>query len=181
MRQAEKEKQEALERVREHVKPGDRLYTILRHRSRSGMMRAIEVVKIGHEGVEAHLGWNVAKALGLSYNEGHEGVKVQGCGMDMGFHLVYELSHALFPKGFGCIGKECPSADHNNGDWDYRTHEQRKGRSKCRRCKGEGRADYSLYSNGEELQECRSCAGKGKVGPGHWHRDGGYALRQSWI
>ena len=28
------------------------------------------------------------------------GVRVSGCGMDMGFHLVYALSSALFPEGF---------------------------------------------------------------------------------
>jgi hypothetical protein len=27
---------------------------------------------------------------------GHNAVVVSGCGMDMGFHLVYELSHALY-------------------------------------------------------------------------------------
>jgi hypothetical protein len=29
----------------------------------------------------------------------NNGVKVAGCGMDMGFHLIYSLSYALFPKG----------------------------------------------------------------------------------
>jgi hypothetical protein len=35
--------------------------------------------------------------------------------MDMGFHLVYELSHALYGKGYGCLGKgKCPSNYHVN-------------------------------------------------------------------
>jgi hypothetical protein len=29
-----------------------------------------------------------------------EGLKVSGCGMDMGFHVVYETSRAMYPKGF---------------------------------------------------------------------------------
>ena len=37
-----------------------------------------------------------------------------GAGMDMGFALVYELSHALYPDGFDCIGEGCPANDHNN-------------------------------------------------------------------
>jgi hypothetical protein len=30
------------------------------------------------------------------YDERHEGAKAHGCGMDMGFHLVYNLSSVLF-------------------------------------------------------------------------------------
>ena len=175
MRQAEKEKQEALERVREHVKPGDRLHTILRHCSRSGMMRAIQVVKLGHEGIEAHLGWNVAKALGWSYNETHEGVKVQGCGMDMGFHLVYELSHALWPNGYGCIGEDCSSNDHSNGDRD-RTPHPWPNLPESFTC-GCGIYVHPTKRNPEAIH-VKGCPYS--VAP-HWHRDGGYALRQSWI
>jgi hypothetical protein len=43
--------------------------------------------------------WNVsgqvARALGWRYDN-HDGVTVKGCGMDMGFHLVYSLSQALY-------------------------------------------------------------------------------------
>jgi len=35
--------------------------------------------------------------------------------MDMGFHLVYELSHTLYGDGYACLGKgKCPSNYHNN-------------------------------------------------------------------
>ncbi len=47
------------------------------------------------------------------------GVKMGGCGMDMGYHLVNNLGYALFPNGVPCTGEDCPSNDHNNGDRDY--------------------------------------------------------------
>lgn len=30
----------------------------------------------------------------------HNGIKVEGAGMDMGFHLVYSLSQRLFGDGY---------------------------------------------------------------------------------
>ena len=82
--------------------------------------------------------------------------------MDMGFHLVYSLSYALWPDGFGCVGAGCPSNDHSNGDRDYTPH---------------GPTD----ANGDP--EDRD-PGPGEARDGlvrHWHRDGGYALRQRWL
>ena len=45
----------------------------------------------------------------------------------MGFAVIYELSQALFPKGFECIGEKCPSNDHSNGDRDYTPHHHNSG------------------------------------------------------
>ena len=42
------------------------------------------------------IGWYVALALGLPLSKKNEwSVKIGGCGMDMGFHLVTSLSYAL--------------------------------------------------------------------------------------
>lgn len=122
---------EALETLRGWLKPGDTVYTILRNVSRSGMQRTIQLVKINDDmGPDhqysanrvLHIGWNAAKVLGLRYDTEREGVVVGGAGMDMGFHLVYELGRALWPQGFGCVGERCPSNDHTNGDRDYTAH-----------------------------------------------------------
>ena len=123
-------RQEAIDRLREWIKPGDTLHTQLRHVSRSGMSRVIQVVKISCGSSEPeifYLGYNVAHAIGMPYDREREGVKVGGCGMDMGFHLVYELSHALFPDGFECVGQGCPSNDHSNGDRNHEPHQHRDG------------------------------------------------------
>jgi hypothetical protein len=100
---AQAERAEAIERLREWVKPGDQLFTILRNVSASGMSRTIQVIKIDAKGEPLFLGFNVAQALGLTFDSKREGVKVSGCGMDMGFHLVDSLGRALYPdhKGQG--------------------------------------------------------------------------------
>lgn len=108
-----KERDRAREYIHRWVEPGDTLYTILRHCSRSGMSRSIQVVKMEETGL-VYLGYNAALAIGMPYDRKNEGVKMGGCGMDMGFALVYELSHALFRDGFDCIGEKCPSNDHSN-------------------------------------------------------------------
>lgn len=105
------EQAEALERIRECVKPGDTLYCVLRHVSKSGMSRVIDLKKIDGEQVLS-LGWNVAKALGYKYDRDREGVKVSGCGMDMGFALVYALGRTLWPQGFTLA----PHQHGRNGD-----------------------------------------------------------------
>jgi hypothetical protein len=151
------ERAAALERIRESVKPGDTLYTILRHRSASGMLRVIDVKALDCADARypvVNLGWNVAKALGEPWDDRKEGIRVGGCGMDMGFHLIYNLASALYPDGFGCIGKGCPSNDHSNGDRDYTPYWHR---------------DTPKPNDGQAYSA------------DHWHRNGGYALRQRWI
>ena len=111
------ERETALERLRERLKPGDTVYTILRHVSRSGMLREISAVVI-RGGHILNLSHTAAPACGLRIGK-RGGLVVGGCGMDMGFHLVYSLSSAIFPDGFNCIGEKCPSNDHVNGDRNY--------------------------------------------------------------
>jgi hypothetical protein len=106
------EREEAIAKLREWLKPGDTVYTILRHVSKSGMSREIGLVII-RDGETLHPNYSAAKALG--YRQGKsDGLIVGGCGMDMGFHVVYNLSHVLFSSGFDCIGDGCPSNDHSN-------------------------------------------------------------------
>lgn len=126
MNAKEQERQTTCEDLQEYLKPGTEVYTILRHVSRSGMLRVIDLVTFA-SGRPSHCGWNAAKALGWAYHRGHNGVKMEGCGMDMGFHLVYSLARVLFPDGFGCIGKRCPSNDHHNGDGVYTPHHHQDG------------------------------------------------------
>lgn len=121
-------KLEALAKLREWIKPGDTVYTVLDHVSASGMSRAIRVVLLDcADGrvTDLHPNWSVGKALGLRHwkRNGREqdALVVGGCGMDMGFHLVYSLGRVLY-DGFGCVGRGCPSNDHSNGDRDYTPH-----------------------------------------------------------
>lgn len=115
MRQAEREKLEARDKLREWIKPGDTVYTILRHVSRSGMSRDISVKISDGNGGFLHPDYLVAKATGSRLAKS-EGIKIGGCGMDMGFALVYDLSHALYGEGYRCLGEKarCPSNVHSN-------------------------------------------------------------------
>lgn len=111
------------------LKPGQQVYTVLKHRSSSGMSRVIDVVIIatrehreyppaspekarypGDRDYDAEpkvrrsqyigsIGYLVAKATGHGWDDRRGGVSMGGCGMDMGFALVYSLGSALWPNG----------------------------------------------------------------------------------
>lgn len=95
------EKQEARESLFRFIQPGDTIYTILRHVSASGMSRDISLVVITKDGETFHPNYSAAKLTGnrLVTRNGHDAIRVSGCGMDMGFHLVYSLGWSLWPKG----------------------------------------------------------------------------------
>jgi hypothetical protein len=162
---SKQEVQEATQRLRQWIKPGDTVHTILRNVSRSGMQREIGVVllprKDGALG-PIHPNHSVAVVLGERLGK-RDGIIIGGCGMDMGFNLVYSLSHALFRGGFGCIGEGCHSNDHSNWDRDYRPH----AAGAVKSWDGEG------YHRKPLTWE--------KPGHVHWHSDGGYALRHNWL
>jgi len=141
------------------IKPGDTVWTIVRHVSRSGMSRDISAFVIV-DGEPLDVSGYIGRVLNWPRNPHTGAVKVSGCGMDMGFHLVYSLSATLFPNGFGCTGDKCPSADHSNGDRNRQPH-----------CSG---YDKNGKPNG------KTCNVEGCNGA-HWHKNGGYALRQRWL
>lgn len=74
------------------------VYTVLRHVSQSGMSRDISLFTIEDNKLRniTHL---AGKALGdkVKDSRGHFVIRVNGCGMDMGFHLVYSLSSVTYP------------------------------------------------------------------------------------
>ena len=155
MRVSKSDREEAISKLRDWIKPGDTVYTVLDHVSRSGMSRRIRFVLLEKDDkgnvIDRHPNWAIGKAVGLSHakRDGSEldSLRVDGCGMDMGSHVVYHLSYTLNPEGFGCIGDGCPSNDHSNGDRDYTPHKPEGLKPQCH----------------------------------HWHKDGGYALRHRWI
>jgi hypothetical protein len=95
------ERQASMEFVRGILKPGDTRHTILRHGAQSGMTRYSTPVVL-RNGEPHSLPYHVARALGekMVSQRGYDAVKVQGCGMDMGFSLVYDLGRVVDPDGF---------------------------------------------------------------------------------
>lgn len=110
MKTTKTERDQAIERLREWFPKGSTVYTILRHVSRSGMQRTIGLVSLrGQEdGRETnpnavdirHPNYAASEVLGYTLDKQREGVKVGGCGMDMGFAVVYDLARVLYDDGY---------------------------------------------------------------------------------
>lgn len=161
-----------------NLKPGDVLYTTTLHTSRSGMTRHIKVTRIT-DGSPFDISGLVATATGQRWhNDG--GVVVGGCGMDMGFSLVYGLSRTLYPNGHDCTGTTgCPSNDHNN-DWNEATK------------RADVHFDIDPYGNdrpalraiwGSEWEKKKADIMTTELGyrTDRHHDDGGYAISQRWL
>ena len=194
-RAAKIEREKAKAELREWIKPGDTVHTILRHVSRSGMLREIGIVLL-KDGSNLHPNYLVAEALGERIGK-RDGVIVGGCGMDMGFHIVYNLGYALWPDGFGCIGKGCRSNDHFNGDRDYTPHP--KGGREITYHDRTNPQDEGCAVGDWEPELAPTGASVFRIDSGHalylfpgevdsdepagrhWHRDGGYALNHLWL
>lgn len=112
---------EAIADLKQLLTPGETVYTILKHVSTSGMYRAIDVY-VFRDNEPRRITWSVAQAVGYRYDTKHEALGVGGCGMDMGFNVVYNLSRVLFRDGYECVGQNCGSNDHSNGDRNYEPH-----------------------------------------------------------
>lgn len=147
------ERADALAFFRKHVSPGDTLHCILRNVSRSGMQREIGLVLILADGVTLHP--NHSGAVLTGYRTGkRDGIIVGGCGMDMGFHLVYSVSRTLFPDGFGVLSQPLES--------------------------GERVRPASREEAARMVSEGVIFRGRNQDITG-WDDDGGYALKHRWL
>lgn len=143
--------QEAVRDLRVLLSPGDTIDCVLRHVSRSGMSRSISLYHRGKDGPR-DITYMVGLACGLKMDQ-RAGLRVDGCGMDMGFHVVYGLGRTLFPDGFGVKGKY--------GDNPY------------------FRPDTKAIA---ELSVRHGAKYWGRNGDrSGWDDDGGYALRHNWL
>lgn len=146
-------RQESIEWLRKRLKPGDTIHCVLESRARSGMSRTINFYVSDGDGGMTYLTGHIAYALGMTRT--YQGaLRVGGCGMDMGFHVVYNLGAAIFGHGdkstFACIGDQCPSNEHSN-----------RVKPPAGSCAGDGCNDLT----------CKPW----------YHSDGGYALRHNWL
>ena len=91
----ELEKEKAREDLRALMAGDERpvIGTILRHCSASGMSRDISLYY-----KDNNITYLAGVAMGdnVRSSNGFNAIRVSGCGMDMGFHLVYNLSTVLF-------------------------------------------------------------------------------------
>ena len=151
MKYSKAEREEALAKLRKLCPPGTTVYTKLNHVSRSGMSRSITPFLI-RDGEPYYIAWSVAILFGQSRDK-YDGIRMDGCGMDMGFALAYNLGYYLYPDGFGLEGKN-------------------KRGSKIRPATKAAAAD--CVADGYKFH--------GRNGDtSGWDSSGGYALNQRWI
>tara|TARA_R100001015_G_C4446715_1_gene38336 strand:- start:30 stop:338 length:309 start_codon:yes stop_codon:yes gene_type:complete len=79
---------------------GSTAFTLVTKVAPSGMSRHIMVAGSGKKGHVQNLSWYIAELLDYKYKPDTRSVFVSGCGMDMGFALVYRLSTKLYKDGY---------------------------------------------------------------------------------
>lgn len=92
-------RQRRVDDLRRLFKPGDDVATVLAHVSKSGMRRSIKVLAVNESGEIIDVSWVVATVVGRSFDRKNGGVICNGCGMDMGFDLIYAMRRSLWPEG----------------------------------------------------------------------------------
>jgi len=106
---------EAIKDLREATSNVDVIYTDVVHVSRSGMFRCIRPFIITDDRHPWDLTYLVARADIGKANQRHGGIEMGGCGMDMGFALVYEIGRTLYGREpWACRGDRCGSNEHVN-------------------------------------------------------------------
>lgn len=86
----------------DYLKDTKTVYTVLRGASSSGLTQYVSLMVPGldHEGKPElyNITWHASNVLGdkLHDKNGHRVIKLQGGGMDLGFHVVYSLSSVLY-------------------------------------------------------------------------------------
>lgn len=90
-------KEYAVSQLHELLTPGQTVYCTLRSRSASGMSRVISLHVVDGGSLRS-IDALAADATDTRMSK-NGGLIVTGCGMDMGFALVYSLGAALWPAG----------------------------------------------------------------------------------
>lgn len=90
-------KSESLDTLKKILKPKDKIYTILKSISKSGMSRKIKLL-VSNKNEIKDITWDVSQILGMRMNNG--AIIVSGTGMDMGLLIVSRLSRVLFQESY---------------------------------------------------------------------------------
>ena len=102
-------KNDSIEYLKTLLKKGDIVFTRVDSVAPSGLSRNISLYCIqgnfenklwrkSNKPRILNISFHVSKVLGYTFKPKINSVHVKGCGMDMCWHTVYELSYALFKK-----------------------------------------------------------------------------------
>ncbi len=103
------QKAEAMEYLKRNLAEGDTVFYIVKNVSNSGMYRHIDfytfkVKDVFDEGEprvqKVWLSGAISKVLGYPLKQKTNSLGVSGCGMNMGFAVIYNLAEVLFDDGY---------------------------------------------------------------------------------
>lgn len=94
MRYKQADIEHAIGELRKLAPPGTVVYVSCDHVARSGMSRNLKLYVVEGREIRWITGY-VATALGYSRVGNGDALKIGGCGMDMGFAIVNDLSYTL--------------------------------------------------------------------------------------
>jgi hypothetical protein len=93
------EHKDAIASLKETLRSGMTIYTVLRSVSTSGMSRTLDLYYVKEDKI-IRITWSAAKALEWPYCQAKEALRVSGCGMDMGWSTVHSLSQVVLGDGY---------------------------------------------------------------------------------
>jgi len=93
--------QDAMQTLTEMLLPAGqfRIYTQLAHVAKSGMQRSIKLYVAPEAGRIINITHYVCQVLDRKLDR-YDGITVRGCGLDVGFDLVYRVSLKLYQDGY---------------------------------------------------------------------------------
>ena len=109
MKYTKQQQAEAMDYLKRNLAEGDTVFYIVKNVSNSGMYRHIDfytfkvkdVFAEGEQRVQkVWLSGAISKVLGYPLKEKTNALGVSGCGMNMGFAVIYNLSETLFGNGY---------------------------------------------------------------------------------
>lgn len=165
----------AREELRQILPPGAQVLVLQRHVAPSGMTRWLDLYAMV-DGELRRITETAATAMDdhTTYKDGHGWtLKVGGCGMDMHFATVYNLSRALYRDGYACTGDSeqprhrCGSNDHSN-DYGMFSREYDAALAES----WDGTRDEYVAARQDYISEQLATS----YAPTRIHTDGGYAL-----
>lgn len=100
MKHTKEDLQHALDYISKLCPVGKTVYTTVHKVSSTGMSRTMSVFVVDEDDSIRNITSYVAMLTGNTYLRDKNHLRVGGCGMDMGFHVVYSLGRCLYPDGF---------------------------------------------------------------------------------
>ena len=99
--------------ILDNLKPGMTIYNVYHYQQRKYYVTFFYITTGGRP-------INITRDIALAgdYRRSKDGFLIT-TDIDV---LIYNLAYQLYPDGFDCLGKDCPSPDHRNRPHDAHTH-----------------------------------------------------------